>query len=384
MKHSKKKQDRRIYIYIDVPVFKYQINQIFPKKLKHIKNLIFINTSELNFKKDQLMKHYKNVSKKEVPENTIFIKKFDNFRILAKKIKSSDIFIFYNYSFSLKNSKFPFLEIFNKIKCKKILMEQHSWIYPNFKKNILFNSFRLLRFLINKIINKNNNRKIKTDYILSYGEQLKNKFVNYNAKHLDYPSFWIKFYSKLPPKKFITYVDETFHYSGDQFLTQKNHTKKIDNLNNYLIKLNHFFSLVEKKFKRKIVICCKKKFNYNKNYFNGRKIVYGKTLEYITKSKLVIGHKSDALIQAIYSKSPVILLRSREFSLKRNLEINSKSINWFNKKSIFFEDYYDKKKKLDVSVDKKYYSKILNNYFISNNLIKMNFHEKLNLDLKSL
>ena len=113
-------------------------------------------------------------------------------------------------------------------------------------------------------------------------------------------------------------------------------------------------------------------------------MVYGKTLEYISKSKLVIGHKSDALIQAIYSKSPVILLRSREFSLKRNLEINSRSINWFNKKSIFFEDYYDKKKELDVSVDEKYYSKILNNHFISKNQIKMNFHEKLNLDLKYL
>ena len=157
-----------------------------------------------------------------------------------------------------------------------------------------------------------------------------------------------------------------------QFLTQKNQTKKIDNLNNYLIKLNHFFSIIEKKFKCKIIICCKKKFNYNKNYFHGRKIVYGKTLEYISKSKLVIGHKSDALIQAIYSKSPVILLRSREFSLKRNLEINSRSINWFNKKSIFFEDYYDKKKELDFSVDEKYYSKILNNHFISKNISNIN------------
>ena len=56
-------------------------------------------------------------------------------------------------------------------------MEQHSWIFPNFKKSILFNSLRLLRFLIDKIINKNNNRKIKTDYILSYGEQLKKNLL---------------------------------------------------------------------------------------------------------------------------------------------------------------------------------------------------------------
>ena len=76
---------------------------------------------------------------------------------------------------------------------------------------------------------------------------------------------------------------------------------------------------MKKKYKCKLTICCKKKFRYDKNYFDGRKLVYGKTLEFISKSKLVIGHKSDALFQAVYSKSPVILLKSREFSFKRNL-----------------------------------------------------------------
>ena len=97
---------------------------------------------------------------------------------------------------------------------------------------------------------------------------------------------------------------------------------------------------------------------------------------------MVIGHKSDALFQAVYSKSPVILLKSREFSFKRNLEINLKSINLFIKNFNFLEDYNDKKVGLDTSVDKEYCNKIIDNYFVSKNQIKQNFHEKLTSDLR--
>ena len=123
---------------------------------------------------------------------------------------------------------------------------------------------------------------------------------------------------------------------------------------------------------------------YKNNVFNGRKIIYGKTLEYITKSKLVIDHNSDALFQAIYSHSPVLLIQSREFSYKKNLKIFYKSINLFNKKSYFLEDYVYDKIIIDTSLDKSFYRKILNDYFISKNQIKQNFHEKFTSDLKKL
>ena len=88
------------------------------------------------------------------------------------------------------------------------------------------------------------------------------------------------------------------------------------------------------------------------------------------------------MFQAIYSKTPVVLLKSKEFKLQRNLSISSRSINLFNKRSKFLEDYNDGKEELDISLDKAYYKKILNNYFISKNQIKQNFYEKLTSDLK--
>ena len=79
-----------------------------------------------------------------------------------------------------------------------------------------------------------------------------------------------------------------------------------------------------------------------------------------------------------------MLLKSKEFKLTRNLAISSRSINLFNKKSKFLEDYNNKKEELDISLDKAYYKKILNNYFISKNQIQQNFHEKLTSGLKKL
>ena len=383
MKKKIKFKNKKIYVYIDVPVSKHQINQIFPKEFKLKKNLIFINTSNLNFENEKLKNFYKKIPKSEIPKNMIYIKNVNNLKIFFKKIKSSDIFIFYSYFFSLKN--YNASELFNKINCKKILIKQHSWIFPNFKKDFFISSFRLIKYTINKIFFSENGNSIESDYILSFGEKNKKKFIHDNHNnYLDYPTFWIKFNSIPKNKKLVIYVDETLDYSGDHFLIKNKFSNKIRNINDYLKNLNHFFSMIEKKFNCKLIICCKKKFRYDKNYFDGRKLVYGKTLELISKSKLVIGHKSDALIQAIYSKSPVILLKSKEFAIRRNLEIHSKSINLFNKRCYFLEDYIDKKVKLDTSIDNKYYKKIINNYFISKNQIKQNFHEKLNSDLSKL
>jgi len=385
LKKNLKLKNKKVYIYIDVPVSKHQINQIFPKEFKLKKNLIFINTSYLNFNKEQLKNFYKKIPKSEIPKNMIYIKNLKNLKFFFKKIKSSDIFIFYNYFFSLKNYKLDASELFNEINCKKILIKQHSWIFPNLKKDFFISFFKLLKYLLNKIFLSENSNSVKSDYILSFGEKNKKKFINdVDKNYLDYPSFWIQFNSIPKNKKFVTYVDETLDYSGDQFLFKNKVQKKIRNINNYLIKLNYFFSVIEKKFNCKLIICCKKKSKYDKNYFDGRKLVYGKTLEFISKSKLVIGHKSDALIQAIYSKSPVILLKSKEFSVRRNLEISSKSVNLFNKKCNFLEEYNDKKVELDTSIDKEYYKKIIDNYFVSKNQIKQNFHEKLTSDLNKL
>ena len=366
--------------YLDSPVTQYQINNILPRDFEFYKDLVFINTSHLNYSKKQVRNFYKKIPKYEIPKNMVNFKNLNELNTFIDKINKKDIFIFLNSQLSLRNSKFGIFQLFHNIKCKKILISEHSWIFPNLKKSFFLNIFRIIKFITRRLFFSNGVEKTQFNHVLTFGEVKKKK----ETKYLDFPSFWIKFDLKQKPKKIITYVDETLDYSSDIFLTKNKLPKKIDNKNLYLKKLNYFFSKVEKKYQCKIIICCKKKFRYKKNYFDGRKIIYGKTHEYISKSKFVIGHKSDALFQALYSKTPVVLLKSKEFKFIRNLAISSRSINLFNKKSKFLEDYNCEKEKLDISLDKEYYKKILENYFLSKNQIKQNFHKKLTSDLKNL
>ena len=380
MTKNKKLKKRKIYLYLDSPVTKYQINNILPRDFEFYKDLVFINTSHLNYKKKQLRNFYKKIPNNEIPKNMINFKNLNQLSIFINKINKNDIFIFLNNQLTLKNSKFGIFQLFNIIKCKKILISEHSWIFPNLQKNFFLNTFRTIKFIIHKFFFSNHVEKTQFNHVLTFGELNKKK----ENKYLDFPSFWIKFNLKKRQKSLITYVDENFDYSNDIYLFRDKFKKKINDRSLYIRKLNYFFSQVEKKYRCKIIICCKKRFRYKKNYFDGRKIVYGKTHEYISKSKFVIGHKSDALFQALYSKTPVVLLKSKEFKLTRNLAISSRSINLFNKKSEFLEDYNSKKEELDISLDKVYYKKILNNHFISKNQIQQNFHEKLTSSLKKL
>ena len=113
-----------------------------------------------------------------------------------------------------------------------------------------------------------------------------------------------------------------------------------------------------------------KKFIWQKKNF------YGRTLELISKSKLILGHRSDALYQALYNNVPVICLKHRYFSLKRNILIQMKSVTLFNKHASSIEDYILSKKKITFDKDENFYQEILNDYFISSGLKYENFSQK--------
>ena len=87
MKKKIKLKNKKIYIYIDVPVSDHQINQIFPKEFELKKNLKFINTSYLNFNKNQLRNFNKKIPKSEKPKNMIYVKSIRSLKFFLKKIK---------------------------------------------------------------------------------------------------------------------------------------------------------------------------------------------------------------------------------------------------------------------------------------------------------
>ena len=362
---------------------------VFPKNLK-LKNFKVktISTQNIHFKKRDIKKYYKNTPIKEIPKKVKFfnsIKQFENF---LKSVKKKDVFFFRERSYVQNKLNNYDLNLFNKHEIRTIDFNYYPEISPNFTKQKILNFFKFLHLIFQNILKKFHSfSSFRPDYIVSFGELAKQKILSKKSfvlNHFDCPSIWIKFFDKkIEKKNFIVYVDENVYFSRDQYILSKKYVKTSDQ-NLFVRDLNTFFDLIEKKYKSKIIIACSKKYVYKKNLFKKRKIIYGKTLELISKSKITLGHKSDALFQSIYSNTPVILLKHKSFSFLRNLQIDLKSVNLFNKYSYNIEDYLDKKTKIDDSIDKNFYKKNFKKYFLSTNLKRQNFFSKFKKILNKL
>ena len=371
---------KNFFIYLDQPSGKQQLEKVFPNKI-NLKNynVKYISTQKINFSNKQINRYYKNSSKKDVPKfikNISSVKKLENF---LKKLGKRDIVFVRERSVTADRKKNFDLNLFEKYKIKTIFLDYNPWIPCNFKKKPFMNIIRLIWKLYNDLMNYLFQKDYSPKYIIGSGQFTEKKYAN--KKYINYintPSLWINFEGNYKKKNFITYVDENIFFSRDQFLfgDYKNH-KKVSNINLFLKNLISFFQIIEKKFNSKVIISCSNKYIYSKNLFGGRKIYYGKTLQLISQSKLVVGHRSDALYQALYSKTPVLLLKSKYFYLRKNTYIDSRSVNHFNKNAHYIEDYIKKKVYPNISIDKEFYSSLLKKYFLTPGLKRENFSKKI-------
>ena len=378
-----------LYIYRDEPTGIFQIEKKIKlnSKFKNF-NLKFISTEKINYSKKDIKNYYKFTPKKEIYKKVIKFKNLQEFKIFLKNLKKGDLlFVFGRFTTANKRNSYD-LDLFKKYNVKTIFLSDEPWVKVNFSKSILVSLIRLIyKFILEvKKLFKRNNKYYMPNFTVGSGLQSKNIFTkNPTAKkYIDIPSYWIDFSKKKKKTNIITYVDESVFYSRDLMLYQDS-TKKSSNTNKFLNDLNKFFDLIEKNTNLKVIISCSKKHKkYNNKIFGNRKIFYGKTFELISKSRLVLGHCSEALNQVIYNEVPALCLRHKTFPLKRNLMIETKSTKLFNKNSIFIENFIYSQKKLDLSIDKKFYKNILHNYFISPNLKFENFSKRLKTEIEKL
>lgn len=375
----KKLLKRTLHVYIDSPTSNTHLKKFFPSNIKNLKFKIkFLNTALLNFKKENIKNFYNNSSKKDLPKNLIKIKSNIEFENYVKKIKHQDYLLILQRGASLEQKNFYDLDLFRKYKVKTITVDNlDPWVESNFKNNFLLALARTvhvyLKYFFKKIYLIKN---YKPFYVLGCGKISKAKYLNKKYKNLNYidcPSLTINFALKKRVNNIITYVDENLLFSRDAFIRQTNY-KKIQNIDLYLRQLKFFFEKVEEKFKSKVIVACSNKFTYKKNYFN-RPIVYGKTQELISKSKLVLGHRSTALFQALFNNVPVILIKNKYFPNIRNFQIENFAKTFFNQSPYYLDDSSTNIKDLKLNYDKKYYKNIINNYFKSKNLENKNFKD---------
>ena len=151
----------------------------------------------------------------------------------------------------------------------------------------------------------------------------------------------------------------------------------------YLKNLNFLFNKVEKKFNAQVIIACSNKFTYKKNLFKKR-IIYGKTHQLISQSKLVLGHKSSVLFQALYNKVPIIFIKSKNFSILKNFQIQMFANSYFNQTPYYLDDLLLDRNNIMLKIDKKYCNNILREYFKSDDLLNKNFKDNFVKTFNSL
>ena len=305
--------------------YRYSLDQIYEKN-KGIK-IININLTEIFFLKANLKKYEQGSNhnlKKEISFKTK--KSFKEF-IIKNFISKKHIYCLSNF---YQVDDFWILRFFKKYDLSYFIGYKTNPL-PYKEKRISVNYIKvfykyLFMFRL-KLIFKINILKYfhyykKPDFLITSGSSdhywNKNKL---NVPIIKIPSPQIRWDIKSKRGKNVIFVDEFRFFRRDTHLYGIT-GEKINTLK-YYQELNRFFSFIEKKFKSKIIICCSNKHRYKKNLFNNRKIIYGKTLEYIAKSKIVIGHNSDALFQAIYNKKKIIIFNPINVENLKKLRIQN-------------------------------------------------------------
>ncbi len=272
---------------------------------------------------------------------------------------------------------------FNKtIKIKKILQQNnvkviqvHNGLLPiekKFSKDKLLKIFKL-KFLVKYILKKLNNFLFNQSFIydisLISGLEAENIYpeTKFSKKKIYTHSF--DYETTLKKKKILNkknlgiFIDENLisHPDYKLFNIDINRFKS-----EYYKNLRKTLKYFEKKYKIKIVICVHHSLwnkNFN-NFFKGFKCVIGKTEEYSKKASLTILHQSTAISFSVIYKKPLIFLNYSK--LKSTFIFNNinRMAKLFNKKPYFIDKEILHNKIIDFKVDKRHYSKYLNNYII--------------------
>lgn len=150
-------------------------------------------------------------------------------------------------------------------------------------------------------------RKADCDYKVSKSTE----YLAYNSG--DYNSCDIEKSAK-KESNYIVFIDQYIPFHEEFIINGQGH---ID-AKNYYRSLNSFFESVESKYNCEVVICAHPSaLKYEEDdFFNGRKVFFGRTSEFIRDCKGVLAQCSTALSYAVTYKKPVIIFTTKEIERK--------------------------------------------------------------------
>jgi hypothetical protein len=256
----------------------------------------------------------------------------DLIRILKKLNKS-------NYAFDLTGSSYItlLLRIFLRIKKIEVIaissIKQPSYYFPKnrgqrildllAKIKKLFQPKKIFNYILYQICQE---RLFLVDYMVIMGASAEKKTLSKSKKIFchtgDYNLYLSNVKSIMPDfrdSEYIVFLDEDEANHLD-FLTLGYEPTVTEE--NYYSSLHSFFSYLEFNFKLPVVIAEHPRALYSQeqkaDFYFGRSVIRGRTLELIKNSKFVISHSSTAIGMAVLFKKPILLLATREIIMDRS------------------------------------------------------------------
>lgn len=139
-------------------------------------------------------------------------------------------------------------------------------------------------------------------------------------------------------QSYCVYVDEAVDNAPDKLLLEGGNGSVVNNSKLFHKRLCSVFDTIERVKKMPVVIAGSGKYLYQDNsIFGNRKIIYSKTAQLIHNSSMVIGHKSQVLLQAIVDGKPIILLTDNTLLRVKNQNIVGMA-NLLNLSLVLMED----------------------------------------------
>ncbi len=371
LKNSNNKS-KKLIIYCSVPIF-----DTWPKKWKldEFKNYGFdieIWSTEEIFHKLENIKAAASGSKtylyKEL--DVIKIKNFVDLEQKVVRLDSKAIVVVLTLG-SINNNEVANsdLEIFNKHKIQYVLhhLIPHPYI-PNLWSKLKLN-LKLLK------IRFQNNKK-KPSLIIGTGSEGRKQVSKIYKKNFIYkslPSFNILWHREEPiiNEKYIAYVDGAVNLSPDAALFGL--TNPNQDIEGFYKRINNVFEKIENWTNFKVIIAASGKYDYEINPFKNRDIIYKKTANLIQHSKIVLGHNSSGVDQAIVDYKPLLLFKDHCFIDNKNKEIH-KLARVYGLNSIWTDQLTKTNFEKNIKINPVRNKEIINKYFKEDG-IKGNFFE---------
>lgn len=334
----------------------------------------------------------KQITRRQSLKNDLLVKSIDEFDVLIKKFSTNSIFI--DNIVELGNLKPSHEKIFRILKrnsadyiccssgelpgyfsCKKKILDKLKILFfirviPFFKnpyKLIYYSEIAILNFL-----RKYTNIYPQPKFIFG-GPSLKKSGKNMRLSYKNIiPVNSFDFTECFNYKKRNPYLhvsDENSCVFLDEFVIAHPDLNVIGmappNEKEYFDKINSFFTFIEKTKKLKIVIAAHPRSNYSKmqSVFGGREIIYGKTIDLVAKSKLVLMHKSTSLSFAVFFSKPIVFMKIPGYSPNHSenvfVEVMAASVG---KTALIIDSHSYNLDDISLKIEPKYYLNYYRNY----------------------